>query len=271
MINTRHRTANTTLLSGFALLVLSFLAACNAPQADVPNSTPMPTDVVATPTETIVYLPTPPLTPVPTYDNVALVATAEAIASRLPTASPIPDVPPTIQTQYQEDDLLNRAFSTAIALNPPDPNDFPWEDFTPVPHPPWPTAITHKTPTGNGAGVLYDTRFTGPPCSYILDDNHWYGTVAGQKYHVCAGAEKEHPSQGVIMVERREADSGELTHYDTSVQEGKIRIVDVIGGVITLRSEEGTTLYFDLATRQWVSSGSPTVAPISSPLPSPSP
>src|SRR5438067_4963396 len=139
---------------------LAVLGACSSPRSTLMSPTPV-AGATCTPTELVAYLPTPPLTPIPTYNIGALNATAEAIASTLPTASPIPGMEPTRQASLQSDDLWLRAKSTAVALYPPNHNSFHWENYTPLPTSGAPTAVVHERQTDGG--VLYDDRFIGPP------------------------------------------------------------------------------------------------------------
>ncbi|MFL5733728.1 MAG: hypothetical protein ACJ78Q_11050 [Chloroflexia bacterium] len=71
---------------------------------------------------------------------------------------------------------------------------------------------------------------------------------------VFAGAEREDPSQGLlVMVDYMDQLPGQILHsYRTPAHKGPIRIVDVVGQMLVTRAEDGAMFYFDLLWRDWI-------------------
>ena len=149
--------------------------------------------------------------------------------------------------------------------------------MTPPPTaPPFPTEPPPPHhPTGNGD--IYDTAGgENPTANMIRTLNFWQGTLGGQKVYVFAGAVKETPAQGMILLQvwppSGEHSGIQLEGYGTPTQAGWVRVTDVTGARLTLRASSGATFIFDLTTRQWVGlTPGPSPSPGLSPLPSPSP
>jgi hypothetical protein len=259
---TKASPSGLRVLLGCAVLLLTsgILSACGAVRE--PDSIPAATVVQAsTPSPTAV------VTYVPTYIVYAqqVEATAMAIAAILPTASPIAGMAPEKAADLQENDLLDRAVKTAVALHPPPSNyehPVPTTEVSLVPGPTLPVP-PHRA-TANG--TLFEGGAPGDPtCSRISTVNDWVGQVGGTELHVCAGHVRKRSEQGVLIVIQ---EYRQTNYYETTVQAGALQIMEEIGGQLNLRAANGTGFQFDLAMRQWVT---PTPGPSPSPGPSPLP
>jgi hypothetical protein len=193
----------------------------------------------------------------PTWSRQALDATALAIYAALPTLTPDLRLDPWLDADERFRQPWPMAVQTALALYPPPK--------------PLPTSAEYTRATAQG--LIYDSEFTGPPCGFIRDYNHWYGTALGQSTHVCAGADKDKdiPRQGAIVVEIWYPGDPKPTYigkYWTPSEQEAVRILDVVGDLVILSSVNKTIFTFDLATRQWVNTPTPGPSPSISPLPS---
>ena len=253
-------------LLGVVFLALFLRSQVQTSLSPEKNASITGTQIVASTTPTI-----PAASPVPTYMvyGLAVQATAQAIAQTLPTASPQPDIPIYKQPLYQQDDLWQRAVSTAMALNPPS-GELQWEAFTPiVPQ----TALPTMHPVAQravGNGILYESSFVGPPCTMINPYNYWIGYISNQAVQICAGRVRSLPGGAILVAVRSNSDppstlSAEI--YTTPNQQlGGVSITDLNGEQLTVQAADGTYFYFDLTTRQWVPP-SPTPVPSLPPAP----
>jgi hypothetical protein len=212
-------------------------------------------------------------TPTPTWSRQALDATTVAVFRALPTLSPNPRVEPTVDAHWRTNQAWDMAARTAVALYPPpSPLEYP-ELLTPISNEPWSTGIVHKRTTPQG--VIYDSRFVGPPCNEVMGTNHWYGQAVGERTHVCAGEDKMRHGTGAIVVEVWYSGAEKPTYggyYLAPSAHGAVRIQDVVGDQVILVSADNTMFTFDLATRQWLSgTPGPTPSNSASPIPSVSP
>ena len=209
-----------------------------------------------------------PSTEVPTYDPLAYHATVVAIVATLPTASPIPGLPPDKTQDRQTNDLWDRAERTAVAMNPP-PNPYPTEQVA------TPDALT--TPEGEtphqvaGAGIIWQEKWSPHFSKLMYTLNQWVEreNQQGNSVLVCAGSKspREDPQQGIIGILVQVPNSGTIVSgpnlYLTPLRAGAVQVIDAVGERLTLRADDGTLFYFDVLTRQWVT---PTPGP--TPIPS---
>ena len=190
-------------------------------------------------------------TPVPTYDVQALQATARALMQILPTASPKPGWPPSKAQGLQQSDVYQRAIRTAVAMNPP-PNPLPPEWF--------PTHTVSSTPPfedptrAAGAGVIDDFVQPGPLSPIISTANTWLEQAGERKTVVHAGGQRGNLSQGMLAIEQRDAtDPQPVDYYLTPYRAGAVRVQDAVGEQLILQTADGTTFYFDVPGRRWLS------------------
>jgi hypothetical protein len=54
---------------------------------------------------------------------------------------------------------------------------------------------------------------------------------------------------------------GAVHSYNTPTKHGAVRIVDAASEVLELEAEDGTTFYFDVASRSFVDGGTPVTTP----------
>jgi hypothetical protein len=211
-----------------------------------------------------------PSTEVPTYDPQAYHATVVAIVATLPTASPIPGLPPDKTQDRQTNDLWDRAERTAVAMNPP-PNPYPTEQVA--------TPAVLTTPEGEtphqvaGAGIIWQEKWSPHFSKLMYTLNQWVEreNQQGNSVLVCAGSKspREDPQQGIIGILIQVPNSGTVVSgpdlYLTPLRAGAVQVIDAVGERLTLRADDGTLFYFDVLTRQWVTPDPP---PGPSPIPS---
>jgi hypothetical protein len=199
-------------------------------------------------------MPVPGTTPTGAYSEEGLLATAEAIASTLPTASPDLGLPDNKAVGFQRNDLWNRAIRTAIALYPPPLGYHPPDLFTPVAHlTPLPTEPVRPA----GAGSLYEDGWGGDYSKLMVIANQWWETVDAHNLFVYAGRNaRTDPLQGQLLVAVYDSATLALVRgpdfYLTPSRHGLVRIIDAVGERLTLRTVDGTLFYFDVPRRQWV-------------------
>ncbi len=195
-----------------------------------------------------------------------LKVTAIAVAATLPTASPYADWPADKAMGFQQQDLMRRAYGTAVALYPP-PQGY---------QPPLPTALTTVLPVSTepirlaGAGEIYDDSGEGEFAKMLLIANQWYTTDSNRNIFVYAGSkfQRDDPQQGEILVVVYDSTTHQIvsspTLYMTPMRAGLVRVIAAVGERLTLRAQDGTLFYFDVPTRQWI-------GPDGTPLPAPTP
>jgi len=167
-----------------------------------------------------------------------------------------------------------RDWLTAIAVEATQEMEQALEAELPTrnPNSQWPTATVGPSPTPNrpyltplaGGGVFVDVRPTTHD-PIVSTKPWWYIEQDVRRIVVVAGAESqyEHPediarslSQGIVIVREETTDlvpdtlSNEL--FYTPERAGPVRITQADGMLLELTAEDGTTFWFDVATRQFV-------------------
>lgn len=104
--------------------------------------------------------------------------------------------------------------------------------------------------------------------------NQWVGVIGNERVRVYAGAPRpgvgrDDPSQGFVVVETSSADGYTPTKhggvYKTSHLDGALRIVSAHGNVLALRSSDGRTFTFDVASRTLTDTTPTGFAPLAPP------
>lgn len=131
-----------------------------------------------------------------------------------------------------------RASSSALAVLPTKPADVC------AARPPESTEELPPRP----AGILEDEPAPFHSFEFMLS-NQWQGTISGQWVHVFAGADGQDASQGLIFLMIEKTDM--LLRLPTEVKEGAVRILAEENLRLTLQTEAGTLLYFDIPARQF--------------------
>lgn len=133
---------------------------------------------------------------------------------------------------------------------------------------PEPTRLDDTIHKKAGAGTIVEYRSPRVP-SYYISENYWYAEIGGKLIVVSPvvrradidGAELPRPWQGEVWVsvttpdESKEFEGG---IFPIPVKSGRIRIVDARGQRLAMQAENGMVFYFDVPTRQFVSSLDPT-------------
>jgi hypothetical protein len=131
----------------------------------------------------------------------------------------------------------------------PWPTDYIFS-FPPATNAPFP----FPTPVGTIAGVgLITTKLGSPvsPASFSAS-NAWMETTSSGRIVAYAGAYASDSTQGVIIVSER---AGTIRNwFPTPVKAGKLTITGAQGERLILGSDNGTTFYFDVPGRMFVSS-----------------
>ena len=208
--------------------------------------------------------------------------------SPLPSPSPLPtptELPGPMLEATKEADLLQQQQTRDAARLTPQPTGTLVVDWTPPPATPRPTAygpVPDTTPAGAGGIVAIRGPFQS---SMFLGENAWYMDTEGGRTRlvVYAGAVPENATltdpvrQGAVIVQverlslqdgRTVAEMLESHLYLTPQQAGPVRVIGAAGEQLELQSTTGVIFYFDVPSRQFVSSltdGSPTPTPPAEP------
>lgn len=178
----------------------------------------------------------------------ALVARSAPLAQATPYP---PNYPPAKQT-YEASVAQTRIAASNRPQPPPGP--------TPIPITPTPAPIARQ-PSGSGF-IVTDFVSPFPAMSHVIT-SLWYEENASQRIIVYAGALRDEPgvttaaSQGVVIVQVETLDHAPLPGGGTFVTPSKVGAVTIViarGERLTLQSINGATFYFDVPTRQFVSS-----------------
>jgi hypothetical protein len=128
-----------------------------------------------------------------------------------------------------------------------------------------------------GIGTIVEDSPSGYSSNYLLE-NEWREVIGDKLIRVFAGALQGNgivflprPWQGLVIVEVRIPNTdafvaGESGFFNTPSKVGSVKIVDAQGERLVLRAEDGTTFYFDVPARRFVSSLTE-VVPTATPAP----
>jgi hypothetical protein len=118
-----------------------------------------------------------------------------------------------------------------------------------------------RTPAGSG-WIVQDFASPFPAMSHVIT-SMWYDEIGATRVIVFAGALRDNPgisldaSQSVVIVQVESLDGSILPGSGTwqaSQRAGPLRIIDARSERLVLRAENGSTMYFDVPLRQFVSS-----------------
>lgn len=137
---------------------------------------------------------------------------------------------------------IERAHADALAA-PHAAKDIALTLAASAPEPAWLTGIIDS-----GQAPLPGSRF--------VIENQWHDIVAGEHVNVYAGADREHPASGVVVVDVTALDFSAPASrggvYPTPEAAGTVRIIEAIGGKLVLLSSTGARFSFDVAARAYV-------------------
>lgn len=139
---------------------------------------------------------------------------------------------------------------------------------------PEPTRLDDTLRRKAGAGTIVEYRSPRVP-SYYISENYWYAEINGRLIVVSPvaqranvdGTELPRPWQGEIWVNVSTLDESkdfEGGIFPIPAKAGRIKVVDAKGQRLAIHAETGSMFYFDVPTRQFVSSldpATPTVNP----------
>jgi hypothetical protein len=132
---------------------------------------------------------------------------------------------------------------------------------TPIPYTPTflPTGVYEDEPVKHSGNMLgLDTQ------------NGWSGFVDGYHFFIYAGALLSDSEQGAIVMVTTMPSGTSIEQFVPSTEHGALRVVSEQNNRLTLIASDGTVFYFDLPTRQFVTSLTE-VAPSVTPSPSVTP
>ncbi len=103
-----------------------------------------------------------------------------------------------------------------------------------------------SSPATYETGIVADDE--SPSRDFVVR-NRWGGSVGAHRYIVFAGARSSDLSQGVLLVQgvTAEGGAGAPEPYDAPVGGGALHVVSAEGARLTLATDSGTSLVFDLA------------------------
>jgi hypothetical protein len=163
-----------------------------------------------------------------------------------PLAEPAAAPTPTLMKKFIEETQVAAAVATEAVLPAP---TYPLPTM-----PPEPTRIPVL-------GFLKDC--TEKYRHSLLQTNCWVGAEGDGYVSVYAGASKDDPEKGLIMVQRMDADGMGVEQgivYETPVRGGSIAIVQVVYPYVEVYNAAEEHFVFNLVTREWVA-GLPTATP----------
>ncbi|MEW5719109.1 MAG: hypothetical protein AB1817_10810 [Chloroflexota bacterium] len=175
------------------------------------------------------------------------------------------------EAEYQKCVQARRAAAAAPAQTP---------DFSKRPKPQGtmglgPTAVLPRKPAGTGTIIDSDVS---PLSSDYSIENSWYAETQGKLIQVFAGARREeglpkprNTWQGVLVIWVTTLSGAVLPEgstHNTPARVGSVKITDAQGQRLVLKVEDGSTFYFDVPARRFVSSLTevvPTATPLGAP------
>jgi hypothetical protein len=125
------------------------------------------------------------------------------------------------------------------------------------------TMVVPRTPAG--AGTILDDD-SSPLGSLYVIENSWFFETQGKRYQVYAGAQRQegppqarNAMQGIVAVwvwkpNGEVFTGGDGGIYNVPGKKGPVRITGAQGQRLILNTDDGTTFYFDLPSRRFVSS-----------------
>lgn len=135
------------------------------------------------------------------------------------------------------------------------------------------TTRTPEIPIYLPTGIYDDQRVKISAALLFIDaQNAWGGFIDGYRFTLYAGALQSDPNQGVVGLVISLPNGKRFSQFATSSKHGALRVVSELNNRLNLISSDGTVFYFDLPTRQFVTSlteVAPSVTP--SPLVTPAP
>jgi hypothetical protein len=173
--------------------------------------------------------------------SAAVVLTARATGDELPTVEEIfaDQRNETTKAEILAEDMLLRELGAqspvAVPENPeeagpdPDPADFVWEE-----------------------GIFPDAEF--PIGLGYVFENRWNGRLPGWNVTVYAGAYRDDPSTGVVLIQLKDPETwgNRFAGPFEAPTDGPLTIHSYDGLVLTLADDEGATVLFDVGSRRYV-------------------
>ncbi|MEW5870701.1 MAG: hypothetical protein AB1894_15620 [Chloroflexota bacterium] len=112
-------------------------------------------------------------------------------------------------------------------------------------------------------GIIEDAGHAGFLPKDFQIGNAWFYRIEGKLFQVYAGADGKDPKQGAVVVSV--AHNASIGMFLTPTRHGLVRVVEVEGLILTLRSEDGTIFYFNVPGRKFtltVDEVVPTITPV---------
>jgi hypothetical protein len=124
-----------------------------------------------------------------------------------------------------------------------------------------------RTPIFRPTGIYEDERVFASANKLGLNAlNGWSGLVGGYHFFIYAGALQTDPSQGAVYLVVTMPQQTAFEQYLTSEKHGSLRVLSEQNDRLNLVTTDGTSIYFDIPTRQFILS-STAVAPSVTPSP----
>lgn len=126
-----------------------------------------------------------------------------------------------------------------------------------------PALLATPISTPAGDGYIVDSTYLSPRSQReFMLKNYWFEKKGREQITVYAGYDGVEQDQGTIYVSRPGA--YRLERFDTPTRAGAVTIIDAIGEVLILESENGSTFYFNIPGLRYVQTPEevvPTVTP----------
>jgi hypothetical protein len=153
------------------------------------------------------------------------------------------------QRDAKTDQALQEAQAIAIAQTEPRP---PKDASKPPRRTTGPVEPAQLPRQGAGAGTIVESGLAPLPGALYTIENRWFERRAGGELIVYAGARRQDPAQGLVVVRPSRADLGPAGVYLTQTRAGSVRVVRAVGERLQLQAATGATFTFDLPGRRFV-------------------
>ena len=193
----------------------------------------------------------------------AVTATPAAADTATPANTLATGGSPTSDMDAKYQILTQEAVDRAILLLTPSPGvgtEKPTLNVTPD----LGTTSEARRPAGAGT-IISGSPPLFPSIAYQISADKWVEVKQGTTIEVFAGARRnptdwQDISQGLVIV-MEEGSTTQTDEYETTTKSGPVYIVDAMGERLILQTQDGTSLYFDVPSRQFVEGLSVTVTP----------
>ena len=156
--------------------------------------------------------------------------------------------------QQQHDNKRDRAALDAQAIAAAQTTPRPPKNATKPVRPAAAQAEAAQLPRRDvGGGTIVESGLAPLPGAVYTIENRWFERRAGGELVVYAGAQRQDPAQGVVVVRPSRAELGGPGVFLTPTKAGSVRVVGASGERVQLQAANGTPFAFEVPARRFVS------------------